>query len=305
MTETAERRWDEVLATIVRLLPAAATVLIDGPRDQAVLVAGRLAAALPAGSGVTVAVSGGASEGAAPPPPDVLVWLREADIIGREADIIVDLTDRSRPVIRQVNPALAGETSWDIAEIRAFFAAKASSWDVKLGADLPAYAAAVARTGIRAGDVVADVGCGTGRALPPLRAAVGPRGVVLGIDLTPEMLAEARRHGRSAGTVLTIADVRLLPLGDAALDAVFAAGLIGRDVHRQLTELARVTRSGGRLAMFHPSGRAALAARRGRVLDGNEALAADPLRAALSLTGWSLASYDDAPGHFFALARRD
>ena len=48
-------------------------------------------------------------------------------------------------------------------------------------------------------------GCGTGRALPHLRAAVGPTGYVLGFDLTPEMLATARRHGRHGHAALALA----------------------------------------------------------------------------------------------------
>ncbi len=75
-----------------------------------------------------------------------------------------------------------------IAETRAFFASRASSWDTRFGDDMPAYAAAVARAGIPRGGVVVDVGCGTGRALPALRRAVGPDGSVIAADLTPEML---------------------------------------------------------------------------------------------------------------------
>jgi hypothetical protein len=37
----------------------------------------------------------------------------------------------------------------------------------------------------------ADIGCATGRALPALRAAVGPAATVLGLDVTPEMLQTA------------------------------------------------------------------------------------------------------------------
>jgi len=53
----------------------------------------------------------------------------------------------------------------------------------------PGLRAAVAEVGLHPGQTALDAGCGTGRALPHLRAAVGPAGRVLGLDLTPEMLA--------------------------------------------------------------------------------------------------------------------
>src|SRR5690242_17741167 len=74
---------------------------------------------------------------------------------------------------------------------RAFFASRAAGWDVRFGDDLPAYAAAVAESELPRGGVVVDLGCGTGRALPALRAAVGPAGTVLALDATPEMLYAA------------------------------------------------------------------------------------------------------------------
>src|SRR5579863_10148056 len=73
---------------------------------------------------------------------------------------------------------------WYLAQTQAFFGCRAATWDTKFGDDLPAYRAAVARAGIRRDGVAVDVGCGTGRALPPLRAAVGPGGVVLALDVT-------------------------------------------------------------------------------------------------------------------------
>ncbi|GAA1657606.1 class I SAM-dependent methyltransferase [Saccharothrix algeriensis] len=192
-----------------------------------------------------------------------------------------------------------------LTRTRAFFAERAATWDVKFGDDMPAYAAAVHAAAIPAGAAVADVGCGTGRALPALRAAVGPGGTVLGIDVTAEMLTTARDLGRAAGAYLVLADARHLPLPDAALGAVFAAGLLNHlpDARAGLAELARVTAAGGRLVLFHPSGRAVLAARHGRTPSPDEPLAQTPLREALHASGWALDSYDDG-ARFCALATR-
>jgi SAM-dependent methyltransferase len=124
--------------------------------------------------------------------------------------------------------------------------------------------------------------------------------------MTPEMLAQARPQAAAARAALVLADARRLPFADGSADAFFAAGLVNHlpDPQAGLAELARVTRPDGLLILFHPSGRAALAARHGRTLSGDEPLAAGPLRRSTAATGWGLTVYDDAADHFFALAVR-
>ncbi len=194
----------------------------------------------------------------------------------------------------------------DLAATREFFAARAAGWEDRFPDDGPAFAAAVAALGPRSGEVALDAGCGTGRALPLLRHAVGPAGLVLGVDVTPEMLAEAGRLGRRAVASLVVGDAGRLPLADRSVDAVLAAGLLA---HRDgpaggLAELARVTRPGGRLALFHPIGRAALAARHGRQPDPDDVRAEPAIRSLLGSTGWAAESVDDAPGRYLAVAVR-
>jgi demethylmenaquinone methyltransferase/2-methoxy-6-polyprenyl-1,4-benzoquinol methylase len=60
-------------------------------------------------------------------------------------------------------------------------------------------AEAVARLALTEGARVLDLGCGTGLSLPLLRAAVGASGAVYGVDLSPDMLAAARRRSHAAG----------------------------------------------------------------------------------------------------------
>ncbi|MFI6653457.1 class I SAM-dependent methyltransferase [Streptomyces sp. NPDC050529] len=194
----------------------------------------------------------------------------------------------------------------DHTHVQEFFTARAANWDTRFPDDGPAFATAVAALGLRPGDAVLDAGCGTGRAMPALRAAVGPRGTVLGADLTAAMLESAARAGRGSSGLLVQADAARLPLRSRTLDAVFAAGLISHlsQPGPDLAELARVVRAGGLLALFHPIGRAALAARHGREITDADLRAEPNLGPLLARSGWRLTSYVDEDSRFLALAER-
>ncbi|MFI6345617.1 class I SAM-dependent methyltransferase [Streptomyces sp. NPDC050560] len=192
------------------------------------------------------------------------------------------------------------------ARVREFFTPRAADWDSRFPDDGPAYRAGVAALGLRAGDRVLDAGCGTGRALPALRDAVGPGGTVLGADLTPAMLTAAVAAGRQVYGRLLLADVARLPVRSAVLDAVFAAGLISHMAapEENLRELARTVRPGGRLALFHPIGRAALAARQGRQITPDDARAEQNIGPLLAGSGWRMTSYTDEDARYLVLATR-
>jgi 2-polyprenyl-3-methyl-5-hydroxy-6-metoxy-1,4-benzoquinol methylase len=305
------------------LPPAPGCVLVDGPAEQARLFADRLTSHLAARghqAGVTtdpgrhwdvaIFLRTAGPRRAGPPGHDGEAGQERAAAARREreqrADVVIDLHDPSWPVIRRVAAPLAGREAWYLTETRAFFACRAATWDTKFGDDVPAYCAAVAEAGIRPGGVAVDVGCGTGRALVPLRAAVGPDGTVIALDVTPEMLHAARPASAAAGAARVLADARVLPLADASADAIFAAGLVNHlpDTAAGLRELARVTRPGGLLVLFQPSGRAALAARHGHSVSHDEPLAEGPLRQSTAASCWQLTAYDDAPHRFFAVAER-
>lgn len=194
----------------------------------------------------------------------------------------------------------------DRTATRAFFTRRAAGWEARFAEDGPRYAAAVERMGALPGGRVLDLGCGTARALPALRARVGAEGVVAGIDLTPAMLTAARREGRTGDGALLLADACRLPLPTGTVDGIFSAGLINHvpDPATALREWARVSAPGGVLLLFHPSGRAERAARHGRALDPDDPLAEERLRPALHAAGWTLEQYEDAPRHFLARAVR-
>jgi SAM-dependent methyltransferase len=107
---------------------------------------------------------------------------------------------------------------------------------------------------LQAGETVVDLGSGAG--IDALIAArkVGPDGKVIGIDMTPEMLAAARKNAKAAGAEqVDFREGRLedLPVGDASVDAVTSNCVINLVPDKALvfTEIARILRPGGRLVV--------------------------------------------------------
>jgi demethylmenaquinone methyltransferase/2-methoxy-6-polyprenyl-1,4-benzoquinol methylase len=58
---------------------------------------------------------------------------------------------------------------------------------------------AIGALGLRRGDSVVDLACGTGLNFPLLQEAIGPDGRIVGVDLTDAMLAQAQNRIERAG----------------------------------------------------------------------------------------------------------
>ena len=101
-------------------------------------------------------------------------------------------------------------------------------WNPVLSFVRPARRRAVAALDLEPGDVVVDMGTGTGANLPLLREAVGPAGRVVGVDASPGMLSRARARVAAAGwenVAVLEGDVRDPPL-DGPVDAVCSAFVV-------------------------------------------------------------------------------
>ena len=73
---------------------------------------------------------------------------------------------------------------------------------------------AVRALGLRPGDTVVDVACGTGQNFPLIEQAIGPEGRIVGVDLTDAMLAQAQQRIESNGW----SNVTLVQADAAAFD---------------------------------------------------------------------------------------
>lgn len=99
--------------------------------------------------------------------------------------------------------------------------------------------------GLKVGDRVLDVACGTGVLARAARVRVGPSGSVYGLDVNPGMLAVAARTEPSVRWLQGQAES--LPLPHCSIDHVFCQfGLMFfADRARAIGEMARVVRVGG------------------------------------------------------------
>ena len=128
----------------------------------------------------------------------------------------------------------------------------AAGYDVSAARTMALRRRAVDLLELRPGDVVLDVACGTGLSFPLLRERVGPGGKVIGIELSPDMLARARARVAARGwtnVVLVQSSMEDAPIEDA-LDAVLFN--YTHDVLRSPAALERIfthTRPGARVAL--------------------------------------------------------
>lgn len=105
------------------------------------------------------------------------------------------------------------------------------------------------------GGVALDVGCGPGNVTTSLARAAGPTGLALGVDISKPMLARAVRAQAGPQTGFMLADAQQLPLRDETVDAVVSIAVLQLipDPAKALTEMGRVLRPGGRLAVMVPT----------------------------------------------------
>ena len=120
---------------------------------------------------------------------------------------------------------------------------RASYYDLELAMFEPVRRAAIERLALRRGDVVLDVGCGTGLSLALLQQGVGARGHIVGIEQCPEMMERARHCVQQRGwrnVTLILASTEVAEIGRKADAALFH---FTHDILREPLALANVARS--------------------------------------------------------------
>jgi len=117
---------------------------------------------------------------------------------------------------------------------------------------------ALKRLNIARGEIVLEIGFGTGHCLKQMAEAVGDEGRVYGIDISSSVIVTSKRRLEKAGlwnrVELVCDDAMGIPFMDNRFDAVFSSFALelfdSPEIPEVLAEVRRVLRPGGRIGII-------------------------------------------------------
>lgn len=144
---------------------------------------------------------------------------------------------------------------------RSFFNQRADSWDRTSAVERTAVSEHLIRSlGIRRGNKVLDVGCGTGLIIPWLLEEVGAEGRVTALDIAEKMLWIAREKHERPNVEYIHADISRTPFLDQSFDEVVCHNCFPHVAHKETAalEMFRILKPGGRATICHNESREAI-----------------------------------------------
>jgi SAM-dependent methyltransferase len=107
---------------------------------------------------------------------------------------------------------------------------------------------------LKPGETVLDLGCGGGFDCFLAVKQVGEKGIVIGVDMTPEMISKARKNvaeSKHDNIDIRLGEIENIPVADNSVDVIISNCVINLSPNKQrvFTEIFRVLKSGGRIAV--------------------------------------------------------
>ncbi len=107
---------------------------------------------------------------------------------------------------------------------------------------------------LREGEIVLDLGCGAGFDCFLAAKKVSQNGIVIGIDMTPDMISQARKNAEKSNTTnveFRLGEIENIPVKDNYVDIIISNCVINLspDKQRVFDEAYRVLKINGRLAI--------------------------------------------------------
>ena len=153
------------------------------------------------------------------------------------------------------------ESTYTDDKTKKYYGWRASNYDALAEWEKPFHAEAVELANAQKGQHVLVVACGTGRGMIELAQAVGSTGRVDALDLSEEMIEQARSKAKEAGLTDRIhfkqGNAKELPYPDNAFDVVYNGYMLDLipfdSFDPVLKEMKRVLKPGGKLVLLNMS----------------------------------------------------
>ena len=192
---------------------------------------------------------------------------------------------------------------------RKYFNEKAANWDKDVAEKDVTKLEEMARClAIEPGTTVLDVGTGTGVFVPFILSYLGENGRLVCLDFAGEMLKRAQAKGFKGNIEYIQADIMNTGLDDETFDTVVCYSSFPhfQDKPRDLNEINRVLKKGGRLLICHTSGRLTINEIHRQIPQVQDDLIPDEveMRQLLSAAGFAEISIHDNDDNYLASAKK-
>lgn len=169
-----------------------------------------------------------------------------------EEELRQEVRDKYREVALDPTVELHFHTGRDLAERLGYPSDEVDSLPIEAVESFAGVANHLGAWPIQPGSNVIDIGSGSGLDSLLAARATGPEGRVIGVDMTPEMTARARRGARAAGAEnveFCYGLAEELPVPDGWADVVISNGVLNlvADKARAFGEIRRALKPGGTL----------------------------------------------------------